>query len=89
MGRVKPACCGGWQLGYWGHAILPQCAETLEILFAPIVLLRISKWNYREPVPGITKLNRKHERGALSDAERQEREALLALLAPVLDVGHA
>ncbi|MCK6436643.1 AAA family ATPase [Rivihabitans pingtungensis] len=37
----------------------------------------------------LTKLNRKHERGALSDAERQEREALLALLAPVLDVGHA
>ncbi len=37
----------------------------------------------------LTKLNRKHERGTLSDAERQEREALLALLAPVLDVGHA
>ncbi len=37
----------------------------------------------------LTKLNRKHERGVLSDAERQEREALLALLAPVLDVGHA
>ena len=37
----------------------------------------------------LTKLNRKHERGALSDAERQEREALLALLDPVLDVGHA
>ncbi len=37
----------------------------------------------------LTKLNRKHERGALSDVERQERADLLALLAPVLDAGHA
>lgn len=37
----------------------------------------------------LTKLNRKHERGVLSDAERHEREVLLALLDPVLDVGHA
>lgn len=43
----------------------------------------------RAKLDRLTKLNRKHERGALSDAERQEREALLALLDPVLDVGHA